>query len=287
MFGRAASQRGHVVRWEFNILGPLEVRRDGAVINIGAAQQRAVLAALLLEPDRVVSTSRLIECLWGEDPPPTARATLQSLIKRLRRALVRVPGEPYPAASTLGQVLMAQPPGYRIVIDPDAVDVSRFCRLELEGRRALAAGEVVTAGEHLRAALALWRGEALLDVSAKPLRRRALPLLVERYLGAVEARLEADLQSGQDAEIIAELLSLVAEHPLRESLHRLLMTALQHAGRRAEALEAYWSLRQLLGDSLGVEPDQATRQLHGRIAQAGTLSADVVHGRLSLSRQSS
>jgi DNA-binding SARP family transcriptional activator/Flp pilus assembly protein TadD len=237
---------------EFRVLGPLEVWRDGALVPVTAGRQRAVLAALLLRANQVLAAERLIDLLWGGRPPATARNTLQTLVRRLRRQL---------APDEATGPLLTQPPGYLLRVDPDRLDLARFERLLRHGREALAAGDHERAAALLDEAVGLWRGPALSDVSADLLRPEEIRLQ-ELYQQAVEERVEARLRQGRHAELVAEVRALVAEHPLRERPYGQLMRALYGSGRQAEALETYRALRRLLADELRVEPGPELQQLH-------------------------
>ncbi len=258
--------------WEFKILGSLEIRRNGETVRVAAAQQRALLAALLIEIDRVVSTDRLIDNLWDADPPRSALTTVHSLVRRLRRTLEGAVRPP--------RILLWQPPGYRLRMDPAALDLTVFEDLAARGRQAMAAADPHAAAQHLSAALAQWRGPALLDIKANGLRHRVLPALEEAHVSATELWLRAELDLGRREQAIPRLAELVARHPLREEPHRLLMEALRGVGRRAEALTVYQDLRRRLVDELGVEPDAATRHAHrltltdAALPDAGTDSPD-------------
>ena len=237
---------------DFRILGPVEVHGDDGPIRLGGAKHRALLAALLLNANEVVSADRLVDELWDGQPPNTADNALQVYVSQLRKALG-------PAAA-----LRWHPPGYVLEIAPDELDAARFERLAEAGRRALAAGESDAAARHLRDALALWRGPALCDAmlaSAVAEARR----LEDARVAALEDRLEADLALGRDAELVAELEALVAEHPLRERLRAQLMRALYRAGRQAEALSAYQAARRALVDELGIEPSPPLQDLERAI----------------------
>ncbi len=226
---------------DYAVLGPLEVRNGGEAIPIGRGKQRALLAVLALNTGRVVATERLIDELWGDSPPATAATALQVYVSKLRKAL----GD---------GAIETREPGYRV---SGELDAHRFEELVGEARRA----EPERAAELLREALALWRGAALCDVD--------LPLeaarLEEQRLAALEQRLDADLVEGRSAELVGELESLVAEHPLREPFRAQLMLALYRAGRQAEALEAYRAARATLTDQLGIEPSARLQQLEQAI----------------------
>ncbi|SFP44520.1 Predicted ATPase [Amycolatopsis arida] len=231
------------------MLGPLEVHTDaGTPVRLAGARLRALLIALALDPGRVVPAARLVDAIWGDHPPAAAANALQALVSRLRRALPDAAVESHPA-------------GYRLAVDPDAVDVTRFERLVAAGRDALAT-DPAEAAETLRAALALWRGPALLDVAEAEPFRAPVARLTELRLAAVEDRVEADLRLGRGAELTTELAQLVAEHPLRERLVGALMRALCAAGRPAEALGAYERARSALAEALGTDPSPELSALH-------------------------
>jgi DNA-binding SARP family transcriptional activator len=241
---------------EFWILGPLEVRRDGRPIKLGAAKQRALLAILLLNANRVVSRDRLGDGLWGEQPPATASTALRVYVSELRKAL---------AAEDDVQAISSAEPGYRIDIRPDQLDLTRFERLTEEAGRALAQGDSASASEKLHAALELWRGPALDDFTYEPFAQSAIVRLEELRVVALERRVEADLALGRQVELVPELEGLVTEHPLRERLRGQLMLALYRCGRQADALAAYQAARRTLADELGIEPSQPLQQLEQAI----------------------
>jgi DNA-binding SARP family transcriptional activator/ABC-type transport system substrate-binding protein len=240
---------------EFRILGPLQALQAGRVVPLGGAQQRAVLAILLLHANRVVSADAIADGLWGERPPTSAANTVQGYISRLRKVL----------ASGDGEIISHSPPGYVLRVDPDRVDAQRFERLAREGTQAHANGEVGLAAELLREALALWRGVALADVefnSVVQLERRRLD---ELRLTALEERIELDLALGRHADLIPELELLVSEHPFREGFRGQLMLALYRSGRQAEALQTYQQARRTFVEELGIEPGQPLRGLEQSI----------------------
>lgn len=244
-------------RLVYRILGPLEVLRDGTSVRIGAARQRTLLAALLVHTNQVVDADRLIDYLWDVHPPASARGTLQTLVLRLRQLL-----EPeHDGRRGQWRVIESRRPGYRIVTSHETLDLLRFAKLAADGRQALVDGRADAAAEMLRTALGIWRGPALADV-AERLRSQIVPALAEQRLSALEARVDADLALGRHAELVGELRTLVAEHPLHERLHGALMRALQRCGRRAEALDVYRTLRRVLVTELGVEPDSDLQNLH-------------------------
>jgi len=236
---------------QFGILGPLEVREEGRPVPLGGAKQRAVLAALLLNANRVVSTDQLADALWGDSPPETAATALQVYVSRLRKVLP--PG-----------TIATQPPGYVLRAEPEDLDLERFQRLTDEGREALARGEPQAASASLGEALRLWRGPPLADLAGE-FARAQLVSLEDLRDAALEDRIEADLALGRHAELVPELDALVGRHPFRERLRGQLMIALYRAGRQAEALEAYRAARQALRDELGIEPSAALQRLHTAI----------------------
>ena len=254
---------------DFRILGPVEVRQEGRSLPLGAGHQRALVALLALEANRVVSTDRLIDGLWGEEPPPTALAALQGHVSGLRR--------------TLGaDVVETRRPGYVLRAGPEDVDVARFDRLREEARAALDRGDAEAAATGLRAALELWRGEPLADVASAPFAVAEAARLEDLRLGAIEDRIDADLALGAAGGLIGELERLVAGHPLRERLRGQLMVALYRSGRQAEALDAYRAARRALVTELGIEPGPALRDLERRVLEHDPRS---MHRRLPAERR--
>lgn len=238
---------------EFRLLGTLEVRVGGRRAPLGGARQEKLLAALLLDPDRVVTTQRLIDVLWDEDPPDTARKQVHNAIASVRRVL-----------GPARDVLVTDGVGYRVDVEPEQVDVHRFRQaVEVAGLRA-GRGEPGAAAEALADALGLWRGPALAGLSGHVL-EAAAATLDEQRLAAREALLRLRLDQGEAAALVPELLGLVGEHPLREGLAGLLVLALHRAGRHGEALRAYERTRSLLAAELGVDPSPELRELHERV----------------------
>lgn len=232
------------------MLGSFEVRTDdGAFADVPGARLRGLLIALALEPGRVVSKATLVDWIWGEHPPADAANALHRLVSRLRKAL--------PEGSVEGQ-----PDGYRLTVEPDAVDAVRFERLVTAGQ--------VRNDDHprrvrlLREALALWRGAAMQDVGLQG--SAAFDAAVTRLEGlrlrALEDRFDAEVALGHGAELVTELTDLVAAHPVRERLVAALMRALVAAGRGSEALLVYQRTREALADALGVDPAPELSALH-------------------------
>jgi DNA-binding SARP family transcriptional activator len=234
---------------DFRVLGPLEVSDETGPLLLGGQKQRAVLALLLIEAPRPVSTDRLVDALWGEQPPRTAATSLQNFISQLRK--------------TLGSdVLVTKPPGYALQISPEQVDLARFRSLTAEAR---ATADPSSRSAGFRQALELWRGPPFADVEFEAFAQPEITRLEEERLSAVEERIDADLEAGRHAELVGELEALVERHPVRERLRAHLMLALYRSGRQAEALDAYQHARRTLVEQLGIEPGRDLQQLHGEI----------------------
>ncbi|WP_221361149.1 BTAD domain-containing putative transcriptional regulator [Streptomyces beigongshangae] len=245
-------------RYEFRILGPLEVRRDGRPVHIGAAKVRLLLAALLTEANQVVTVETLVNRLWGDRPPARARNTLQNYVLRLRRALDCPPD---------GAPVRTRPHGYLVEAAPDTLDLHRFTDLLRQGRTALAEEDAARAAPLLYEALGLWRGDPLSDLPAQFL-QDVVPSLDEQRLDALELRIEADLAVGRAATVLPELRGLIADHPLRERFWAQRMLALFRCGRQGEALECYRTVTGLLAEELGVAPGPELKRLHRRLLAA-------------------
>jgi DNA-binding SARP family transcriptional activator/WD40 repeat protein len=239
---------------DFRILGPLEVVHDNEPLVLGAAQQRALLAVLVLHRGEAVSIDRLIDELWGERAPATAAKTVQVYVSQLRKALG-------------AGVIVTHGRGYRLAVDPEQVDAGQFEALRAEGRRALAEGDAARAKDRLCSALGLWRGEPLADFAYEPFAQGAIGRLQEARLAALEDRIEAELALGSDGELIPELESLVASNPLQERLRGQLMLALYRKGRQADALAAYRQTSELLREELGLEPSRMLQELERSILE--------------------
>ena len=250
---------------DFAILGPLEGRVDGVVVPIAGFRQRALLAMLLLHPNEVVSSDRLLEELWGGEPR-TDTAALRVRVSELRKTLERAGG---------GRPIETRAPGYVLLLTREQIDLGRFERLAADGTAALRHDPAVAA-ETLRAALALWRGEPLAEFAYEPFAQTAIGRLQELRLATLEKRIDAHLLLGLERELIAELRPLVADNPLREHLCGQLMLALYRAGRQAEALEVFQQKRRFLVDELGLEPGRRLQEL-----QRAILAHDVGLGRPS------
>lgn len=246
---------------EFRLLGPVQVVRDGVPIALGPPKARALLGYLVLHRDETVSVARLLEVLWADGPPVSARHALQIYVAVLRQALEpdRAPGQP-------ATVLVTQPPGYRLVAGRDHIDLTRFAQLAAEGRRWLATGHPDEAAASLRTALELWHGEPLADLTDLPFAAAAAQRLAEERLAALEDRIDADLAAGRHADVVGELAGRIEEDPLRERPYAQLMLALYRCGRQAEALARYQQLRHRL-DAEGLTPGARVAELQIAILQ--------------------
>src|SRR3954454_13543783 len=245
---------------EFGILGPLEVSRAGRSVPLGGPRQRAVLALLLLDADRVVSMDRLAEEVWAGHPPEGWATTLQTYVFHLRRAL-----EPDRARGGDPAVLVTRDRGYLLHVDRAYVDSAVFEDGFAAGRVALDAGSYAEAAQTLRRVLGLWRGPVLADLAEYAFTRPEAARLQELRLAALEAGIDADLALGRHDALTAELDGLVREHSLRERLHGQLMLALYRSGRQADALAAYRRARDLLADELGIDPGEPLERLHAAV----------------------
>lgn len=254
----------------FGLLGSLEVTDgDGAPVEVGGAQPRLVLAVLLAAEGRPVAVDAILDALWGDAQPASAAGTLQSYVSRLRRVL-----EPERARGAPATVLVSEGAAYRLVVDADAVDFRRFECLADRGHAELADGRPDQASATLREAESLWRGPVLAQAPDVEALRGLATRLEERRVAALEERIEADLALGRHGAMVAELTTLVDEHPLREGLRAHLALALYRSGRQADALRAIDDARRTLVEELGVDPGPRLRELEGRIlAQDASLDA--------------
>jgi DNA-binding SARP family transcriptional activator/pimeloyl-ACP methyl ester carboxylesterase len=238
---------------DFRVLGPLEVQCEGEPVQVAAGKQRALLARLLLYANRAVSREQIVDALWSEDPPETAHKMVQIHVSQLRKSL--------PEAR-----LHTRAPGYLLEVRDEELDLARFARAVADGRQALLDDDPVRARDLLADALSLWRGPALADID-EPFARHERARLDELRLAALELRLEADLALARHDEVVGELESVTAEHPLRERLRAQQMVALYRSGRQAEALAAFQTFRRMLADELGIEPSASLRELERRMLQ--------------------
>lgn len=222
---------------EYRILGPLEVVESGSEIDLGTSKQRALLAFLLLRANEVVSTERLIDALWDDEPPETAHKALQVYVSGLRKALGR-------------ERLETKARGYRLIVAAGELDLERFQLL---------------AQAQPREALSLWRGQPLAEFASYGFAQSEIARLEELRLACVERRIDTELAQGGHADLVGELERLVRAQPLRERLRAQLMVALYRSGRHAEALDVYQEARRTMVDELGIEPSRSLRELQQAI----------------------
>ena len=248
-------------RLAFGVLGPLEVRLDGAAVRVGGPRQRALLGLLLCHANRVVSRDQLIEELLGDQPAATADRMLRVQVSRLRKALDDGNGQPR---------LQARPPGYLLRVEDGELDLHAFEQQITAGRQALADGDPARAAGLLREAESLWRGRPLADLEFESFARLEVRRLETLRMQVAEDRIDAELALGRHAVVCPELEQLVTEHPLRERLRGQLMVALYRCGRQADALESYRAGRSLLVEELAVEPSPQLRKLQLAVLEQDT-----------------
>jgi DNA-binding SARP family transcriptional activator/pimeloyl-ACP methyl ester carboxylesterase len=241
-----------VAEVRISLLGPLTVDGEPGEVVLRAAKERTLLATLALRPGVVVGPDALIDALWGDSPPASARKTLQTYVSNVRRELGP-------------EIITTTASGYSLSVAAGDVDVGRFRGLVRAAEKARARGAEPEAREHLREAVALWRGDPFPGAGPRSGLAAEAVRLQEEYLTALEARLAADLAAGCAGELVAELETLVREHPFRERLWGHLMVALYRTGRQADALAAYQRARARLGEDLGLEPGGELRRLEQAI----------------------
>ncbi|MEW1870037.1 AMP-binding protein [Streptomyces caelestis] len=253
------------------VLGPLDIRSQDEDRTPTAPMARRALAMLLLNANRLVSTSALIEELWETEPPRLARKTVQTYVYQMRKAL-RCPGDPDERVRT-------GPGGYRIELRPGELDLWEFEHGVVRARTALSEGDPRTAATLLRQALALWRGEPFAGLETGMLLGAQIAQIADSRLSALELRITADLQLGRHRALVGELRQLTADHPLNEEFVAQLMLAAHRSGQRATALEAFARLRRRLVDDLGIEPGERLQRLQQDVlneALPGPEAASVV-----------
>ncbi|MCI3246585.1 AfsR/SARP family transcriptional regulator, partial [Streptomyces spinosisporus] len=239
---------------QFSVLGPVRLHRQGVEAGAGQPRQCAVLASLLLRAGRPVSLSKLVEDVWGDEAPPSAIGSVRTYVYRLRQAL----GEQSDSFVHLVDG------GYRLHIQPDALDLNRFKETAARARQARSTGDLRSAARLLTEGLEMWKGVALAGVPG-PFADQQRSVLGELRLACAEEQLACEVERGRYAEAAAELSALLVEHPLRERVCGLLMTALYGAGRQSEALTIYHTTSHLLRQRLGVSPSPELQQVHERI----------------------
>jgi DNA-binding SARP family transcriptional activator len=248
---------------ECRVLGPLVVRAGSITGQLTAPKPRKALALLLVHANRIVPVDSLSTELWGDEPPHSAQTTLQTYILQIRRMLSRTL-ERSPA-EVARDILVTASDGYRLQIGAGELDLHEYERLAAEGRLAIVRGDHPRASHLMRQALDVWQGSALVDVRLGPVLRVEACRLEEARLATWQQRIEIDLRLERHHEILGELSSLAARHPLHEDLQAQYMVALYRAGRRPDALEAFHRLRGVLLHDLGLEPSQRIRRLQHAI----------------------
>ncbi len=241
---------------QFRLLGALEAGSDGAVVDLGPPKQRAVLAILLLHVGEIVSIDRLIDLLWGDEPPRTAAHSIQIYVSDLRKSLEPIAGN---------RLILTRPPGYQLDTPPDTVDAKHFERLVQQGSEQLNQGKRDAAVATLRTALELWRGPALSDFEYEEFAQPYVRRLNDLHLDAIETLASSELEAGRAGQAIPLLEAAIRDDPLRERSRELLMVALYRSGRHAEALRNYDNLRVQLRDELGLDPSPALQRMRDRV----------------------
>src|SRR5689334_8308132 len=237
---------------EFRVLGPLEVVAEEGAIRLGGPKQRATLAILLLNANRVVSVERLADDLYAGAPPVTAVTQVQRQVSELRKVLG-------------AETIETRTPGYVLHADADGLDLERFERWTHDAAMALRRGEAQAAMDALESALALWRGAPLANLAYESFAQPAIARLEELRLVALEQQIDAGLALGRHAAMLGELEMLVWDHPLRERFRAQQMVALYRGGRQAEALDVYRKTRLALVNDLGIEPSKGLAELEQQI----------------------
>ncbi|WP_143590111.1 AfsR/SARP family transcriptional regulator [Thermoactinospora rubra] len=246
----------------FAVLGPIRAWRDDVELDLGTPLQRSILGVLLLREGRAVTPTELIDAVWGEDAPPRALGALRTYVSRLRTVL-----EPERPARSRPELLTSVGRGYALRLPEGSLDLTRFERLLADAEAARRAGRLGAAAKALREAVALFEGEPLAG-AVGPYAEHQRDRLAERRLAAVETLMDVDLELGNHAKVVSELIALTADHPLRERLRAQLMLAYYRCGRQGDALAVFTETRQALIDELGVEPGPELTALHQRILNA-------------------
>jgi DNA-binding SARP family transcriptional activator len=251
---------------KFQILGPLEVMTSTGPLAISAKRLRALLALLLLDARAVVSADRLIDGIWPGQPPPSALENVRTYVSQLRALFSSTDGGPARAECPARQSrLQTHPAGYRLLVEPEELDLLRFDAMATAGSRALAAGNDVSAGAFLGQAVELWRGTPLPELVLGPSAQAKIVAVEERYRQVQTEWIRARLGLGHHAELLPLLCQLIEERPCDEGLRAMLMSALYRAGRSGEALTAFVNARNTLIRELGVEPGAELRQIQAAI----------------------
>ncbi len=248
---------------EIRILGPLTLSYDNRQLSPTARKPRSLLALLLLHANQPVPPAKLLQEMWGAEPPASALPTLQTYVLHLRKLFSA--GLGISAAEVAKSVLVTGPGGYTFRAAPEHFDLFRYEHLTTDGRRALAEGRNEAAADLLQQARNQWRGPALADVRPGPLLQPHINRLEESRLTTAEQSIEARLRLGRHQEVLPELAGMLAEHRLHENLHAQFMVALHRSGRRQDALRVFHELRTAMAEELGLEPSKRLQQLQRAI----------------------
>ncbi|MBB5775852.1 AfsR/SARP family transcriptional regulator [Nonomuraea jabiensis] len=252
----------------FAVLGPVRAWRDGQELDLGTPLQRSILGMLLLREGHAVTPNEMIDAVWGEDAPPRALGALRTYVSRLRTVL-----EPDRPARSRPELLTSIGRGYALRLPDGSLDLVRFERGVQDSESARKGGRLREAAEGLREALSLFEGEPLAG-TVGPYSEHQRDRLVERRISVVETLMDVDLELGNHAKVVSELIALTADHPLREKLRAQLMLAYYRCGRQGDALNVFTETREALIEELGIEPGPELAALHQRILAADpTLAA--------------
>lgn len=243
-----------------SVLGPLSIHHGTVEMTPTAQKPCTVLALLLLNHVRVVPVSALIDELWKEVPPKTARAALQIYVLQLRKTLAQTTG--LTLAEVAETTLQTVQNGYRLVVEPGQFDLEIYHRLHRAGSEAMDAGDFRLASQHFRQALDLWRGPAMADVESGTRIRAEVAALEQSRQTMLDYRIELDLRLGLHREILGQLAALTTRNRFHENSHAQYMIALYRSGYRIRALEAFHRLRHNMISEFGLEPTPKLRELH-------------------------
>lgn len=239
---------------EYGVLGTLQVTDQGVVVAPTARKLRSTLAMLIVNHNRTVSRTLMVDEIWPDDPPLTAMETLNTYVYQIRKLLARGP-------SGRSDLISTKPGGYELVVDPADVDLCVFEAAMANGRREFASGRLAEASSQLRQALALRRGPVLGELDMGPLLEGIANRIEEDILDAIALRIEIDLRMGRHRELIGELSALVTRHPMNEDFHAKLIVAQYRSDRRSAALESYQRLRDTLSEQFGIDPSPRLKRL--------------------------
>jgi DNA-binding SARP family transcriptional activator len=267
------------MRAEISVLGPVEVSIAGVSVVPTATKPRQLLTMLAINAGRVVTSATLMEEIWGMDPPRSAPGTLQTYVLQIRRMIRQALGDdyhhdPHDGDDDAMEILHTRHTGYSLELAPETIDAVRYEEIALAGRTAGAEGDFETAEQKLTAALDLWRGPALIDVTAGPQLEIEAMRLNESRLGDTTLRIDADLVLGRHHQLLGELAALCARHPFMENFRAQYMVALYRSGRPGQALETFQEAATIMREQLGVAPSAQLRQIHRALLKGEHLVDD-------------